>query len=69
MNCLTKKRVQQRNEKWLTQEVKFESTKHGFTDAIADHGNVDTATPQETLHLQPEELSRVELTDSNEDSD
>lgn len=49
--------------------MKFESTKHGFTDAIADHGNVDTATPQETLHLQPEELSRVELTDSNEDSD
>lgn len=57
-----KEEGEQRNEKWLTLEVTLEWNVNVVYRRIADSGNVEIVTIQETLGM-PEELGRGKLTD------
>lgn len=54
--------VQQKNK------VKFESYINGIIEKIANHGKVDSAAIQKALYMQPEELSKGECINRNEES-
>ena len=48
--------------------MKSGSNVNAFIEQIADHRNVDTATTEETLDMQPEDLHEGELDDMHEES-
>lgn len=46
--------------------MKFKSNINGIVKEIADHGNIDIDVTQETLDMQPEELSQGKCITINE---
>lgn len=50
-------------------EVKFKQNINDIIEERADYGNVNTTVIQETLEMQPEELSESELIGINQSSE
>lgn len=48
--------------------MKSGSNVNAFIEQIGDHRNADTATTEETLHMQPEDLHEGELDGMHEES-